>query len=141
MLLLANVFGNFRRMCLEIYHFDPAKYVSVPRFAWKAALKKNQVELDLIIDIDMLLMIEKGIRGGIYNAIHHYAKANNKYMDDYDENKESLYINYWDVNYLYEWAMSHKLPLFNFEWVDDTSQFNEVFIKNYDEKKQSRLYF
>ena len=82
----------------------------------------------------MLLMVEKDIRGGICNAIHRYAKANNKYMKDYDKNKESSYLNYWDVNNLYGWAMSQKLPVNNFEWIKDTSQFNEDFIKNYNEE-------
>ena len=117
---LADVFDNFRSMCLEIYELGPAKFISAPGLTWQATLKKTQVELDLRIDIDMSLMIEKGIRGGIYNAIHHYAKANNKYFEDYDENKESLCIKYWDVNNLCGWAMSQKLPIFSFEWVEDT---------------------
>ena len=82
----------------------------------------------------MLLMVEKGIRGGICHAIHRYAQANNKYMKDYDKNKESSYLKYWDVNNLYGWAMSQKLPVNNFEWIKDTSQFNEDFIKNYNEE-------
>ena len=74
-LRLADVFENFRKMCLEIHALDPPNFISAPGLAWQAALKKTQAELDLIADIDMLLMIEKGIRGGICNAIHHYAKA------------------------------------------------------------------
>ena len=69
----------------------------------------------------MLLMAEKGIRGGIWNAADHYAKANNKYMDDYDKIKESSYLQYWDLNNLYGWTMSQKLPTYNFEWVEDNS--------------------
>ena len=120
-LLLADVFENFRNMCLEIYELDPAKFLSAPELAWQAALKKTKVKLDLLIDIDMLLMVEKGIRGGICHSIYQYAKANNKYMKDYDKNKESSYIQYWDVNNLYGWAMSQKLPVNNFEWIKDTS--------------------
>ena len=82
----------------------------------------------------MLLLVEKEIRGGICHAIHRYAKANNKYMKDYDKNKESSYLKYWDVNNLYGWAMSQKLPVNKFEWIEDTSQFNEDFIKNYNEE-------
>ena len=82
----------------------------------------------------MLLMVEKGIRGGICHSIYQYAIANNKYMKDYDKNKELSYIQYWDVNNLYGWAMSQKLPVNNFEWIKDTSQFNEDFIKNYNEE-------
>ena len=79
-------------------------------------------------------MIEKGIRGGICCSIYQYAKTNNKYMKDYDKNKEPSYIQYWDVNNLYGCAMSQKLPVNNFKWIKDTSQFNEDFIKNYNEE-------
>ena len=82
----------------------------------------------------MLLMVEKGIRGGICNPIDRYVKANNKYMKDYDKNKESSYLKYWDVNHLYGWAMSQKLPVNNFEWIEDTSSFNEDFIKSYNKE-------
>ena len=84
-LLLADVFENFRKMCLKIYHRDPAKYLLTPGLAWQAALKKTKVKLELLIDIDMLLMIEKGIRGGTCHAIHRYAKTNNRYMKEYDK--------------------------------------------------------
>ena len=79
-------------------------------------------------------MVEKGIRGGICHVIHQYAKANNKYMKDYDKKKESSYLKYWDVNSLYGWAMSQKLSVNKFEWIEDTSQFNGDFIKNYSEE-------
>ena len=69
----------------------------------------------------MLLMVEKGIRGGISHSIYRYAKVNNKYKKNYDKNKELLYLQYWDVNNLYGWSMSHKLPVNNTEWIDDTS--------------------
>ena len=82
----------------------------------------------------MLLMVEKGIRGGICNTIHRYAKANNKYMKDYNKDKESSYINCWHVKNLYRWAVSQKLPVNNFELTEETSQFNEDFIKKYDEE-------
>ena len=80
----------------------------------------------------MLSMVEKGIREGICHTINRYEKANNKYMKDYDKNKESSYLKYWNVNNLYGWAMSQKLPVNKFEWIEDTSQFNEDFIKNYN---------
>ena len=98
--------------------------------AWQAALKKPEVKLELLTDIDMLLMAEKGIRDGICHAIHRYAKANNKHMKDYDKNKESSYLNYWDVNNWFGWGMSQKFPVNNFEWIEETSQFYEDFIKN-----------
>ena len=84
----------------------------------------------------MLLMVEKGVIGAICNAVHHYAKANDRYMNDYDENKESSYINYWDVNNLNGFPMTQKLPTFNFKQVEDILQFKEVFIQNYDEKSE-----
>ena len=82
----------------------------------------------------MLLMVEKSIRGGICHGIHRYAKANNKYMKDYDKNKKSSYLKYWDANNLYGWAMLQKLSVNKFEWIEDTFQFNEDFIKNYKEE-------
>ena len=94
-LLLADVFENFKKICLKIYHLDPVKFVSAPVLAWQAALKKTEVKLELLTGIDMLLMVEKGIRGGTCHAIHRYAKPNNKYMEDYDKNKESSYLKYW----------------------------------------------
>ena len=82
----------------------------------------------------MLLMVEKGIRGGIFHSIYCYVKSSNKYMKDYDKTKESSCLQYWDVNNLYGWAMSRKLPVNNFVWIEDTSQFNEDLIKNYSEE-------
>ena len=79
-------------------------------------------------------MVEEGIRWGICNTIHQYAKANNKYMKDCGKNKEWSYLKYWDVNDLHDWAMSQKLPVNKFEWIEETSQFNEDFIKNYNEE-------
>ena len=131
-ILLAYVFENFRSLYLKMYELDPVKFIPA---AWQAA-QNTQVKLDLITDIDMFLMIEKGIRGGISNSIYRYAKANSKCIRDYDENEKSSYLNYWDVNNSYGWAMSQKLPTFNFEWDEDISQFNEVFLMNYDEKSE-----
>ena len=127
-LLLADVFENFRNMCINIYELDPANFHSAPGLAWQAALKMTKVKLDLLTDIDMLLMVEKSVRGVICHSIYRYAKANNKDMKNYDKNKESSYLQYWDANNLYGFAMSQKLPLNNFEWIKDTSQFNECFI-------------
>ena len=88
-------------MCLDIHELDPAYFVSAPGLAWQACLKKTGVKLELLTDIDMLLMVEKGTRGGICQAIHRYAKANNKYMKNYNKNIESSYIEYLDANNLY----------------------------------------
>ena len=82
-------------------------------------------------------MVKKGIRGEICDSIYRYAKANDKYMKIYDKNKESLYIQYWDINNLNGWAMSQKLPVNNFEWMEETSQFNKDFIKKYNEESDA----
>ena len=135
-LLLADVFENFRDMCLKEYELDPAHFLSLPGLAWQACLKKTNIELELLADYDMLLMVEKGIRGGICQTIQRYAKANNKYMKSYNKDEESLYIQYLDANNLYGWAMSKKLPTNGFKWLDtsETSfKINEEFIKNYNE--------
>ena len=84
-LLLADVFENFRNNCIEIYELDPAHFLSAPKLSWQACLKKTRVKLDLLTDIDMLLIVEKGIIGGICHSIHRYSKANNKYMKNYDK--------------------------------------------------------
>ena len=132
-LLLADVFENFRDKSIEMYEFDPAQFLSAPGLAWQACLKETKVELELLTNIDMLLMIEKGIRGRICQAIHRYAKANNKYMKNYNKNIISSYLMYLDANNLYGWAMSQKLPVNGFKWVKNLSQFNESFIRNYNE--------
>ena len=139
-LLLADAFENFRNMCIEIYELDPPKFLSPPGLAWKAASKKTEVKLDLLNDKDILLIVEKGIRGGICHSIYRYAKANSKYIKDYDKNKECSYIYYWDVNILHGRAMSKKLPVNSFEWIKDTSEFNEDFIKSYN-KESDEGYF
>ena len=87
---LAEVFENLRKICLKIYHSDPAKFLSAPGLAWQAALKDIEVNLEVLNDTDMLLMVEKGIRGRICQ----YEMANNKYMKSYDKNKKSSYLNF-----------------------------------------------
>ena len=131
-LLLADVFENFRNACMKNYELDPAHFISLPGLAWQACLKKTDVELELLTDYDMLLMIEEGIRGGICHAIQRYAKANNKYMRDYDKNKESSYIQYLDANNLYGKAMTEKLPVRGFRWMTDISRMDEDFVRSYD---------
>ena len=105
-LLLAVVFENFENKCIEIYELDPAHFLSAPGLAWQTCLKKTKVELELLTNIDMLLMVEKGIRGGICQAIHRHAKANNKYMKNYNKDIISSYLMYVDANNLFGWAMS-----------------------------------
>ena len=132
-LLLADVFENFRNACLSNYELDPAHFVSLPGLVWQACLKKTNIELELLTYYDMLLMIEEGIRGGICHVIQGYAKANNKYMKDYDKKKKSSYIQYLDANNLYGKAMTEKLPVRGFRWMDDISRIDEDFVRGYDE--------
>ena len=144
-LLLADVFENFREMFLKEYELDPAHFLSLPGLAWQACLKKTNVELELLTDYDMLLIVEEGIRGGICHSIHRYAKANNKYMKNYNNNEESSHIQCLDANNLYGWAMSKKLPVNGFKWTDNNETaepiINEEFIKNYNknDKKDTFL--
>ena len=101
--------------------------------AWQAALKVTGVQLELLTDQEMLLVIEKGLRGGICQAIHQYVKANNEYMGkQFDLEKESSYVMYFDVNNEYGWVMVQKLAMHDFKWVDDVSRFTADFVKNYD---------
>ena len=100
-LLLADLYGNFKNMCLEKYELDPTYTVSAPGLAWQICLKKTGVKLELVTDYDIILMIKKRIRGEICQAILRYANANNKYMKNYNKNIESSYIEYLDVNNLY----------------------------------------
>ena len=76
LLLLADVFENFRNKFFDIHELDPAHFLPAPRLPWQACLKRTEVKLELLTDIDILLMVEKGTRGGIYHAIHRYTKAN-----------------------------------------------------------------
>ena len=130
-LLLADVYENFRNMCVGKHQLDPVYFVSAPGLVWQACLRKTGVKLELLTDTDMLLMVEKGTRDGICQATHRYAKVNNKYMKDFNKNIESSYIQYLDANNLYGWAMSQKLPVNDFKWVkqEELSKFNEDFIK------------
>ena len=119
-LLLADVFENFRNICLTNYELDPAHYYTAPGLAWDAALKVTDVSLEFFLDNDMLLMIEEGIRGGVSMISNRYAKANNKYMNDkFNSNEPSTYIQYLDANNLYGWAMSKPLPTHGFKWMKD----------------------
>ena len=127
------MFENFRNMCPIEYGLDPTNFLIAAGLAWQACLKESKVELELLTDIDMLLIAEKGIRGGICQATHRHAKANNKYMKNYDKNIKSSYIVFLDANNLYGWAISQNLHVNGFKWVKNLSEFNEDLIKNYDE--------
>ena len=117
-LLLADVFENFRDLCLKIYGLDPVYYFTAPGLAWDACLKMTSIDLELLSDPNMLLMFEKGIRGGISIISNRYGEANNKYMrKGFNKNKPSKYLMYLDANNLYGCGMSMKLPTHGFKWL------------------------
>ena len=121
-LLLADVFENFRKTCIEYYKLDPSNYLTAPGLAWDAMLLQTKVKLDLINDVDMLSMIERQKRGGLcFVGSKRYVKANNKYLPDYNPEEDSNYLMYWDANNLYGWAMSQSLPLDNLRFEEGTS--------------------
>ena len=128
-LLLADVFENFRNTCIKVYELDPAHFLTAPGLAWQACLKKTGVKLELLANFDMLLMVEEGIRSGIYYAVHRYAKTNNKYMNKYDEKQEFPFLEYLYANNLFGWGMEQNLSVGGFEWVRDVSRIDEDFIK------------
>ena len=117
--VLANIFESCRKVCINNYGLDPAHFYTAPGLAWKACLKKTGINLELLQDPDMLLMLERGIRGGITQPVHRWAIANNPYMGyEYDTSKPTEYLQYLDANNLYGWAMSQPLPTGRFKWVD-----------------------
>ena len=131
-LLLADIYEKIRNTCIKIYELDPAHFLSAPGLAWQACLKKTKINLELLTDIDLLLMFEEGIRGGMCQTIQRYAEANNKYLNNYNKNKAS-YLMYLDANNLYGWAMCKKLPIGEFEWIHPEDYKEEDIIKNYDD--------
>ena len=134
-LLLADVFENFRKTCLKHYNLDPAYYYTSPGLAWDACLKTTGQQLQLLDDYDMLMMFERGIRGGITHISKRYAEANNKYMKNYNPEKPSSYIQYLDANNLYGWAMSQPLPTHGFEWVENITKTQVLNILEGNSKK------
>ena len=130
-LLLADVFENFRKTCLEYYKLDPCHYFTSPGLSWDAMLKMTNIKLELMTDIDMFQFIEKGLRGGISYIANRYGKANNKYMKDYDKKAPSKYIMYLDANNLYGWAMSQYLPTGGFKWLSQ-KQIDKINLAKYE---------
>ena len=117
-LLLADVFENFRDICIKNHKLDPAHYYTAPGLTWDAALKITEVELELLPDIDMLLIVEEGTRGGVSMTSNRYGKSINKYMGDkFNPSEPSKYLTYLDANNLYGWAMSKPLPTHGFKWM------------------------
>ena len=134
-LLLADVFENFRKMCLEYYKLDPCHYYSAPGLSWDACLKMTGIELELLSDVDMHLFIEKGLRGGVSIITHRKGIANNKYMKSYDENAATKYVAYHDANNLYGWAMSQAMPYDSFKLVDP----KDFILREYSELSKNEL--
>ena len=118
-ILLADVFENLRKTCMQYYKLDPCHYFSSPGLSWDSMLKMTDIKLELMTDIDMFQFIEKGMRGGISYIANRYGKANNKYMKTYDEKAPSKCILYVDANTLYGWAVSQYLPTGGFKWMTE----------------------
>ena len=137
-LLLADVFENVRKTCLEYYKLDPCHYFTSPGLSWDAMLKMTDIKLELMIDIDMFQFIEKGMRGGISYIANRYGKAKNKYMKSYNKNKPTKYIMYLDANNLYGWAMSQYLPTGGFRWMTD-KQIDNIDLAKYNENSEKGL--
>ena len=136
---LADVFENFRKTSINTYKLDPCHYVGTPSFGWDAMLLKTNIELELINDCDMYQFFERGIRGGQSVIFKKYAKANNKYLSDYNPNEKSSYISYLDANNLYGVSMSCKLPYKDFEWVNGNDiSINDIM--NYNEDTDNIAY-
>ena len=128
-----NIFESFQKASLEIYELDPVRFLAASGLALQAPLKKTNVKPVILTDIGMLQMIDKCIRSGICHAIHRYAKANKKYMKDYDKNKESSYLKHWDVNNLYKWTF----PVNDFKWLEN--KISEM-MRRFDVQKTKNLH-
>ncbi len=119
-LLLADVFENFRDVCISNYGLGPCWYYTSPGLSWDTLLKTTNIYLENITDPDMYLFFKKGTRGGISTITTTYGEANNPYMgDEYDPEKLTKYITCLDANNLYGWAMSTPLPTGGFKWMEE----------------------
>ena len=136
-LLLADVFENFRKTNLQYYKLDPCHYFTSPGLSWDAMLKMTDIKLELMTDIDMFQFVEKGMRGGISYIANRFGKAN-RYMKEYDEKAPSKCIMYLDANNLYGWAMSQYLPTGGFRWMKQ-KQIDELDLAKYKEDSKKGL--
>ena len=137
-LLLADIFENFRETCHKNHGLDPANYISAPGLAWDAMLLNTKVELDLITDFEIMDMIERQTRGGLcFVGSKRYVEANSKYLENYDPSTPSIYIMYWDANNLYGWAMVQYLTYKGLRFVKHVS-LNEI-LQTADDSSQGYI--
>ena len=129
-LLLADVFESFRKTCLQYYKLGPCHYLTSPGLCWDTMLKMTNIKLELMTNVDIFQFIEKGMRGGVSCIANRYGKADNKCMEEYDEESPSKYNMYLDANNFYGWAMSQYLPAGNFRWMTD-KKFNKIDLGKY----------
>lgn len=115
--LLADIMEEFRNTSIQAYELDPLHSYTSPGFAWQAMLKETKCRLELLTDMDMILMVEAGVRGGITQSVTRYVKANNKYLPNYEPTEESIYVGHFDINNNYGWAMRFFLPYGDFKWI------------------------
>ena len=137
-LLLSDVFENFRKTCLEYYKLDPCHYFTSPGLSWDSMLKMTEIELELMSDIDMFQFIEKGMRGGVSYIANRYGEANNKHIRNFDKTKPTKYITYLDANNLYGYGMSQYLPTGNFEWLNK-KDIDKLNLDNYSDESNKGL--
>ncbi|XP_044741961.1 uncharacterized protein LOC123302932 [Chrysoperla carnea] len=117
-MLLTDIFETFRATCLSTYNLDPGNYYTLPGYTWECMLKYTNIELELLTDIDMMMFVERGIRGGLSQCMKRRSTANNKYVPGFDPSKPEVHLLYLDINNQYGWAMSQCLPYSGFEWCD-----------------------
>lgn len=132
-LILSDIFENFRKICIKIYGLDPCNYVTAPSLAWDAMLKYSNVKLELVSDPEVHTFLKTSIRGGITQCTFRHSIANNKYLRDYDNNKKDNYLSYIDANNLYGWAMSQKLPIEEFTFLSH-SEVENFNVREYDDQ-------
>ena len=125
-LLLADVYEKFIDTCLKYYGLDPCHYFSSPGLSWDTMLKMTDIKSEKISDIDKYLFIKKGLRGGICYIVKRYAKANNKYLNDYDPKKPSTFLSYLDMNNLYGWVISEYLHCGRSNWLKNIDKFDLI---------------